>query len=299
MTGQAASGATDQVAEEPVATRAGPKDKEAFRPGSSAEKDALVGHISDKAVDAIPRKRLLTYRTLQVLLSPLIRLVFRTTRVNHKVVPKKGQGVLLAVNHVSWFDPILVVSCLGRPLSGLAKSYLFRGWFRTWFFETLGGQIRVDRARRGNLAAVRAAVGAINAGRCVGIWPEGGRSPDGHLTRGKTGIARIALETGAPVVPIAVLGSYDLKPKHAKRIRWGTKTKVVFGDPLTFPDDVGKHEDRDVTRRVTDTIMMEIAKLMGPDEAERYAKLLQEDVPPGQLPLDRNEGAEAVAPTAD
>lgn len=262
-----------------------PRDLSAVRPGSSAHQDALVGHLDERQVYKIPRKRLLTYRVVQKTVGPIVRLLCRAQRVNHKAIPRKG-GVLLAVNHVSWFDPVLVVASLRRPLSGLAKSYLFRGRFRTWFFETLGGQIRVDRARRGNLAAVRAAVEAVKAGRLVGIWPEGGRSPDGHLTRGKTGIARIALETGAPVIPVATLGTFELKSKYDKKVNWGRKTKVVFGDVMTFPDDIGKHEDRAVTRRVTDQIMLEIAKLMGPDEEARYRELLKQDIAPGELPLD-------------
>lgn len=271
------------------APRPGRQDDGAtHRPGSSREKDALVGGLSEEKARRIPGKRLRLYRFLQIVLSPLIRLVLRVRPLGMEKIPRRGP-VLLASNHSSWFDPLVVVGSVRRPISALAKSYLFRGWFRTTFFETLGGQIRVDRERGGNLAAVGAAVAALEKGRLIAVWPEGGRSPNGHLTRGKTGIGRIALASGAPVYPVAVLGTYRLMPKGGDKIRWGTPLQIICGEPLSFPDLVGRHEDRAVTREVTDRIMLEVAKLMGPEEEARYRELLEQDVPPGELPLDKRE----------
>lgn len=263
---------------------------ETVRPGSSKAQDVIGGHLSDRAAEALPNKPLITYRIVLGTLGPLVRLLFRVEPVNMERIPRRG-AVITASNHVSWFDPVVVVSCVRRPLSALGKSYIFRGWFRTWFFEWLGGQIRVDRERRGNLAAVRAAQAANRAGKLIGIWPEGGRSPTGHVTRGKTGIARIALATGAPVYPIATIGTFELKAKHVKGIRWGTRVRVVCGEPLTFPEHLGEEENREVTRAVTDRIMLEVARFMGPEEERLYRELLKEDVPPGELPLDKQENA--------
>lgn len=261
---------------------------DAFRPGSSAADDHIGGYLSDKAAARIPHKRLRTYRVVQLVVGPLARLLFRVEGIDVHKIPKRGP-VITATNHASWFDPVAVVSCMHRPISALGKAYIFRGWLRTWFFEWLGGQIRIDRDRRGNLAAVNAAIAANQQGKLISIWPEGGRSPTGHLTRGKTGIARIALATGAPVYPIATIGAFHLKAKHKKGIQWGTRVRIVCGDPLTFEGDLGKQDDRETTRRVTDTIMLEVAKLMGADEEARYLQLLKEDVPPGELPLDRRD----------
>ncbi len=263
---------------------------ETVRPGSSAPLDVHGGQITAEAAKRIPHKPLITYRIVQGTIGPLARLLLRVEPVGFEKIPRKGP-VILASNHVSWFDPVVVVASLRRPLSALGKSYLFRGRFRTWFFETLAGQIRVDRERRGNLAAVKAAVTAVQNGKLIGVWPEGGRSPTGHLTRGKTGVARIALASGAAVYPVATIGTFDLKAKHTKGIRWGTRVRVVVGDPLTFPDFVGQQHDREVCRAVTDEVMLAIARLMGPEEEALYRELLRQDVPPGELPLDKAETA--------
>lgn len=177
-------------------------------------------------------------------------------------VPSEG-GVLLAVNHLSWADPVLVGAAIHRPAFYLAKEAVFRNPLGRHFFESLG-QIRVDRDKGGNEAAIGTAVDLLRQGLVVGVFPEGTRSRPGHMKRGKTGIARIAALAGAPIVPIAVDTS-DFWPKHASLPRLGTKVYLNIGAPMQFELKASDADDRQRMRDVTDDVMARIQQLM--DEA--------------------------------
>lgn len=214
-----------------------------------------------------------TYRFLQVTLGTALRGLLRTSREGVEKIPKTGP-VILVTNHVSNIDPVCVVVSLNRPVFHLAKHTLFTKPFRSWFFQTLGGQIPVRRGERGsNEAAVQAAVNALRKGAALGIYPEAHRSKTGKLHRGRPGVGRIALLTGVPVYPVAVQGTFKVWPKGKKVPRLLVPTKVIVGDALHFPKDAKRAADTAECQRVTDQVMVELAKLLGqhdyhPDRAD-------------------------------
>ena len=192
-------------------------------------------------------------------------LVSSATRMNVKgreKVPREGP-VLLAVNHFSWADPVIVSAALERPAYYLAKERLFSNPAGRWFFSSMG-QIPVNRQAGGNEDAIQAAVDLLARGVVVGVFPEGTRSRYGELKRGKTGVARIAARSGAPVVPVAV-ATADFWPKHAGIPKFGERVYVNVGDAMRLdlkPEDA---EDRQRMRDVTDDVMGRIRALL--DEA--------------------------------
>lgn len=203
-----------------------------------------------------------TYRALQVVLGLLVRGLFRTSRRDLKKIPKTGP-VILVTNHVSNLDPILVIASINRPVFHLGKHTLFRTRFRSWFFQTLGGQIPVHRERGANEDAIQAAVRALEQGAAFGIYPEGYRSPDGRLRRGKPGVGRIAYLTGAPCYPVAVSGTFEAWPKGKKAPRLFSQIRVLVGEPRLYPKDPQKAANREACQRVADDLMSDLARLLG------------------------------------
>lgn len=216
------------------------------------------------------------YRTLQTLASPLIRAAFGVQRTFLSPLPKKG-GAILVSNHCSNIDPVLVVGALKRPVYHLGKHTLFTSHAKAWFFQHLGGQIPVDRSAGGNEAAVDAAVRCVEGGNILGIYPEGHRSPDGRLHKGRTGVARIAVRTGAPVFPVAIKGSYQVWPKGQGFPKLFHPTEVVVGHPRKYPKEPSLAADDGLMRKITDELMVDLAKLLGQTYDPRAATLLRPD----------------------
>lgn len=211
--------------------------------------------------DRLPWFRL--YRFLQVTLGAVLRGAFRVQRVNLESLPKTG-ALILVTNHFSNIDPALVIASAPRPLFHFAKQGVFRPrGFRHWLFLTAGGQIPVDRERGGNEAAVRAAVRALARGAAMAVYPEGHRSPDGRLRRGRTGVGRLALLTGAPCYPVAVQGTFEAWPKQRKFPRLFRRTRVIVGAPRVYPKDLRRANDPRAAQKVTDELMSDVAKLLG------------------------------------
>lgn len=210
------------------------------------------------------------YGVLQGLASPIIRGVFGVKRTFHSRVPKQG-GAILVSNHCSNIDPVLVVGSIGRPVYHLGKHTLFTSHAKAWFFQHLGGQIPVDRNRGGNEAALDAAVQCVEQGNALGIYPEGHRSPDGRLHKGKTGVARIAVRTGAPVFPVAIKGTYEVWPKGQGFPKLFRPTEVIVGTPRTYPKQPALVGDDRLMRKITDELMTDLGRLLGepydPDKA--------------------------------
>jgi 1-acyl-sn-glycerol-3-phosphate acyltransferase len=151
----------------------------------------------------------------------------------------------------------------GRGLKGLISRAFFRGV----------GQIPVDRS--GGEASERALVTGLRVlgdGRLLGIYPEGTRTPDGRLYRGKTGVARLALESGAPVIPTAMMGTFELMPSGRLLPRFRVRPGVKFGKPLDFSRYAGLESDRLVLRAVTDEIMYALMELSGQEYVDEYAQ---------------------------
>lgn len=186
-------------------------------------------------------------------------------------VPDDG-GAIVASNHASWFDPVFLGAAIDRPIRWMAKADLFRHPVTSFFFKK-AGQIKVDRVSGGNQAAVDRSVELVRSGRLVGIFPEGTRSIDGSLRRGRTGVARVAIRSGRPVVPVA-MNSYDVLPKHATVPHLDHPLVVQIGEPLVYDPDVYDEGDRDVCRKVTDEVMGEVGRLLERARTRRDALVL-------------------------
>jgi 1-acyl-sn-glycerol-3-phosphate acyltransferase len=205
-----------------------------------------------------------------VLLGPILRLLYRPKVVGLENIPAEGP-VILAANHQSFLDDLLLPLVVPkRKVVFLAKADYFDKWYLRWFFKGAN----VIPVRRGNASASEAAlntgVEALRDGSLVGIFPEGTRSPDFRLYRGKTGVARMALEAQVPVIPVAILGTFGAMPYDKKVPRPG-KTQLRFGKPLTFERFYDRPADRFVLRSVTDEIMYEIMMLSGQEYVDEYA----------------------------
>ncbi|WP_028471974.1 lysophospholipid acyltransferase family protein [Nocardioides alkalitolerans] len=215
-----------------------------------------------------------------VALGPVIRLVFRPRCDGIENVPSDGPAIL-ASNHLSYADWLFMPLVLPRRVSYVAKAEYFtgtgfKGWMQKSFF-TGSGQIPIDRsgasAAEGALLSAKA---VLERGELFGIFPEGTRSHDGKLYRGKTGVARLALETGMPVIPVAVIGTDEVAPP-GKKFGKVTRPVVRFGTPLDFSRYEGLAGDRYILRSVTDEIMYAIMQLSGQEYVDVYASRAKAD----------------------
>jgi 1-acyl-sn-glycerol-3-phosphate acyltransferase len=208
------------------------------------------------------------YRALHTVLRPVINAVWhpRVEGVEH--VPARGPAIL-ASNHLSFADHFFMPMALDRPVFFLGKSDYFQGWKR-YFFEN-AGVMPVDRqGGDAGEASLRKGQEILASGRLLGIYPEGTRSPDGKLYRGKTGPVRLALRCAVPVVPVAMIGTFEVMPPGdpvPKRRDVG----VRFGRPLDFSRYAGKENDRGVLRSATDELMYELMLLSGQEYVDEYA----------------------------
>jgi 1-acyl-sn-glycerol-3-phosphate acyltransferase len=214
-----------------------------------------------------------------VVLGPVLRLLFRPWVTGLEHVPASG-GAILASNHLSFSDSIFLPLVLDRRVTFLAKSDYFTGrgakGRATALFFRLADQLPVDRTGgRASEAALRTGLRVLRRGQLLGIYPEGTRSPDGRLYRGKTGVARMALEGGVPVLPVAMVDTAKAQPigrKIPKIVRVG----VRIGAPLDFSRYEGMEDDRFVLRAITDEIMYELLQLSGQEYVDVYASVMKE-----------------------
>ncbi|MDP9223927.1 MAG: 1-acyl-sn-glycerol-3-phosphate acyltransferase [Actinomycetota bacterium] len=212
------------------------------------------------------------YWIFKGILKPLLLWTYDLRVEGLENVPRKGPAII-AANHLSFLDSFFIPLMIKRrKVTYLAKADYFNSWKTAWFFRMVG-QIPIERDDRSQAReALLAGVEVLNAGNLLGIYPEGTRSPDGKLYRGRTGVARLALAAGVPVVPCGLAGTQEVMPKNAKLPHLRHVTIVVqFGQPLEFPQFAGKARDRNVLRTVTDDIMDEVVRLSGQQRAENYA----------------------------
>jgi 1-acyl-sn-glycerol-3-phosphate acyltransferase len=209
-----------------------------------------------------------------VLIGPLLKLVFRPQTEGAENVPAEGPAIL-ASNHLSYVDWMFMPLTLPRRVTFVAKAEYFtspglKGWFQKKFFSG-AGQVPIDRSgATAAEGALSAATRILGEGGLFGIYPEGTRSHDGRLYRGKTGVARLALETRVPVIPIAVVGT-DVVAPPGKKFGAVTRPIVRFGKPLDFSRYEGLENDRFILRSITDEIMYEIMRLSGQEYVDMYA----------------------------
>jgi 1-acyl-sn-glycerol-3-phosphate acyltransferase len=216
------------------------------------------------------------YWALKAVVWPLFHILFRPWAEGTQNVPRQGPAIL-ASNHLSFSDHFFAPLPLPRKVVFLAKSEYFtgrglKGLVTKAFFSGLG-QIPVDRAGgQASERALRTGLRVLAAGELLGIYPEGTRTPDGRLYRGKTGVARLALEARAPVIPTAMVGGFEFQPpgKIAPRLR--IRPGVRFGKPLDFSRYYGMEHDRLVLRAMTDEIMYELMKLSGQEYVDQDAQ---------------------------
>ena len=226
-----------------------------------------------------------------IALGPLLRVVFRPQTEGAEHVPAEGPAIL-ASNHLSYADWLFMPLTLPRRVTFVAKAEYFtgkglKGWLQKTFFSG-SGQVPIDRSGADAAAgALLSAKRVLGEGGLFGIYPEGTRSHDGKLYRGKTGVARLALETGVPVIPVAV-GGTDVVAPPGKKFGSFTRPVVRFGKPLDFSRYEGLENDRYILRSITDEIMYEIMRLSGQEYVDMYATRAKE--------LSKSEAAQAAQP---
>jgi 1-acyl-sn-glycerol-3-phosphate acyltransferase len=215
-----------------------------------------------------------------IAIGPLLRVVFRPRVSGSENIPDEGPAIL-ASNHLSYADWLFMPLTLARRVTFVAKAEYFnspgiKGWFQKRFFSG-AGQVPIDRSGASAAeGAMTAAKRVLDEGELFGIYPEGTRSHDGRLYRGKTGVARLALETGVPVIPVAVVGT-DVVAPPGKRFGSFTRPMVRFGKPLDFSRYEGLENDRYILRSITDEIMYEIMRLSGQEYVDQYASVAKEE----------------------
>jgi len=222
-----------------------------------------------------------------VLLGPLLRLVFRPQVQGLEHIPKHGAAIL-ASNHLSFCDSVFLPLIAPRHVSFLAKAEYFtgggiKGRLIRWFLAGIG-QVPLDRT---DASAARAALETgkrvLARGDLMGIYPEGTRSPDGRLYRGKTGVARMALEAGVPVIPCAMIGTNRIQP-IGRVLPHLVRPTIRIGRPLDFSRYEGMAGDRFIERSMTDEIMYELMELSGQVYVDVYAAKVKAAPEPGGRP---------------
>ncbi|MEV0264137.1 lysophospholipid acyltransferase family protein [Streptomyces sp. NPDC050617] len=211
---------------------------------------------------------------LKAILGLLMRVLYRPRVEGLGNIPASGP-VILAGNHVTFIDSLFMSLVVKRPVYFIGKDeYVtgkgIKGRLMAWFF-TASGMIPVARdGGRGGVAALMTGRRVLEDGKAFGIYPEGTRSPDGRLYRGRTGVARLTLMTGAPVVPFGMIGTDKVQPGGKGRLRISPVT-VRFGEALDFSRYEGMDRDRYVLRAVTDEIMSDVMHLSGQEYVDVYA----------------------------
>ncbi|MFI6938871.1 lysophospholipid acyltransferase family protein [Streptomyces sp. NPDC050418] len=213
-----------------------------------------------------------------VLLGPLLRLMFRPRIEGLEHVPDTGAAIV-AGNHLSFSDHFLMPAILKRRITFLAKAEYFTGpglkGRLTAFFFRSAGQIPVDRSgKEAGQAAIREGLGVLTKGELLGIYPEGTRSHDGRLYKGKVGVAAMALKAGVPVVPCAMIGTFEAQPPGQK-IPSLRPVTIRFGEALDFSRYAGMENQKAALRAVTDEIMYAILELSGQEYVDRYAAVVK------------------------
>jgi 1-acyl-sn-glycerol-3-phosphate acyltransferase len=214
-----------------------------------------------------------------IVVGPILLAIFRPWVVGLQHVPKEGP-VILASNHLSFIDSIFLPLVVDRPVVFLAKSEYFtgkglKGWATKMFFQATG-QLPIDRSGgKASEASLNTGLRVLREGRVLGIYPEGTRSPDGKLYRGRTGVARMVLEAGVPVVPVAMIGTEEVMP-IGTRIPKVRRIGIVFGAPLDFSRFEGMEGDRFVLRSVTDELVYDLRELSDQQYVDVYASSVKE-----------------------
>ncbi|WP_202619189.1 1-acyl-sn-glycerol-3-phosphate acyltransferase [Ornithinimicrobium cavernae] len=218
-----------------------------------------------------------------ILIGPVVKVLFKPWVEGAEHIPEQG-GAIFASNHLSFSDSIFLPLMVDRRMTFPAKMEYFtghgvKGWLTKTFFKSMG-QIPIDRSGgNASMSALTSGLKVLNRGELFGIYPEGTRSPDGKLYKGKTGVARMALEAGVPVIPVAMINTDKAQPtgQVIPNIERG-QVGLRFGKPLDFSRYEGMQDDRTVLRSITDEIMYELMQLSGQEYVDDYAATVKERI---------------------
>src|SRR3954470_21696324 len=211
------------------------------------------------------------YWVVKAILTPVLRALFKVRAERRDNVPAEGAAIL-ASNHLSFSDSIFLPLMIRRRITFVAKAEYFEDKKTAWFFRAVG-QIPIKRG--GGSASQRAldsAMDVLQGGGLFGIYPEGTRSPDGKLYKGHTGVARLALKSGAPVIAVAMIGTREAQPIGQVKPNFFSPIGVRFSKPMRFDRYADRADDPRVLRQITDEIMFELSALSGQEYVDRYAK---------------------------
>jgi len=225
------------------------------------------------------------YWAVKLMLTPLLRVFYRVKVEGREHVPNEGP-VIIAANHRSFLDSLFMPLVIRRRVTFVAKAEYFDSRKTAWFFRGVG---QIPTRREGGSASERAlesATDVLNGGGVFGIYPEGTRTRDGFTHRGHTGVARLAVRTGASIVPVGLVGTDECQPTDKKLPRVFRSVSVRFGAPISS-DRYAEDAEGIALRQLTDEVMFEIVQLCGRYEyRDTYATKRAEDVPtePARMP---------------
>ena len=226
----------------------------------------------------------MAYRIMKAIVGPVLRLLFKVRVEGIEHVPSGGP-VILASNHLSFSDSIFLPLVLKRRVTFVAKAEYFEQRKTAWFFHMMG-QIPIKRG--GGAASQRALDAAeevLRADGVFGIYPEGTRSPDGRLYKGRTGVARLALDCHAPVIAVAMIGTREAQPIGQVKPNFGSPITIKFSRPLHFTRFETRRDDPLALRQITDEIMYELRELSGQEYVNAYAPKKASDESVGEAAL--------------
>ena len=222
-----------------------------------------------------------------VVLGPIIRIFLRPQATGIEHLPREGAAIIVS-NHLSFIDSILMPLYVPRPVSFLAKSDYFtgkgvKGWAPRVFMKGTG-PLPLDRSGgKASEASLNTGLRVLGQGDLLAIYPEGTRSPDGRLYRGRTGIARMVLEAKCPIIPVSMVNTEKMMPIGAKWPR-RVKSGIHFGEPLDFSRFEGLEGDRFVLRSITDEIMYRLQELGQQEYVDVYASSIRQAARPVARP---------------
>ncbi|KJS63615.1 acyl-phosphate glycerol 3-phosphate acyltransferase [Streptomyces rubellomurinus] len=245
------------------------------------------------------------YRLMKLIVAPLLRIFFRPWLEGEENIPAEGAAII-ASNHLSFSDSFFFPALIKRRVTFIAKAEYFntpglKGRLTAAFFKGVG-QLPVDRSgvRGAGEAAIRSAIAVLDRGELFGVYPEGTRSPDGKLYRGKVGgLARVALATGAPVIPVAMIDTEKVQPPGQVIPNFGIRPGIRIGRPLDFSRYHGMENDRFILRSVTDEVMYEIMRLSGQEYVDIYATAAKRQIADDKKKADAERKAAAKAEKAE
>lgn len=222
------------------------------------------------------------YWVVKAILGPILAVLWQPRAEGVENVPRRGPAIMVS-NHLSFTDHFFGPLPLPRKITFLAKAEYFNGTgikgLASRAFFTGVGQIPIDRSGgRASEAALRTGLKVLNRGDLLGIYPEGTRSPDGKLYRGRTGVARLALESRSPVVPMAMINLEKIMPPGRTFPKLGVRPHIKFGEPLDFSRYYGMERDPRVLRAITDEIMYALMELSGQEYVDRYAQAVKKEL---------------------